>query len=147
LILFGGLPPENDLRTKRKSNKSTISSENEIEKWHSDSQQKQYRFLEAVKYKYLRYFCSYVLRRSKCRGAGVLHHPGALDRNTVLGCMYFYEGLYFVSCYQLRNDKTGTEVMPNGGPGPSFVISLHPVVHVVHLKKVVEGWVKNFENW
>jgi len=34
LILFGGSTPKNDLRTKRKSKKPTICSENEIEKCH-----------------------------------------------------------------------------------------------------------------
>jgi len=34
LDIFEGLTPINDLRTKRKSKKPTISSENEIEKWH-----------------------------------------------------------------------------------------------------------------
>jgi len=38
-MFFECLTSKHDLRTKRKSNSSTISSENEIEKWLWDNQQ------------------------------------------------------------------------------------------------------------
>jgi len=56
LIFFDCLTLKNDLRTKEKSNKPTISSENEIEKWHLRNQLKRYRFSKHVKFDKQRIF-------------------------------------------------------------------------------------------